>query len=429
MNQAKRIQIRNGRVIDPASGYDQQTNIYIAGDRIVALDKAPDGFKADRTIDANQCIVCPGLIDLSVRLREPGLEHKASIRSESTAASAGGITPVCCPPDTNPVIDTPAVAELIEHRARQAGKVRVLPIGALTWQLAGEELSEMAALKAAGCIAVSNGLKSIASSLVARRAMEYAATHDLTVILHAEDPWLRENGCVHEGTVSCRTGMPGIPAAAETVAVARDIALIEQTGVHAHFGRLSTARAISMIAQARAEGLPVTADVSINHLFLIDEDVAGFNTQMHVVPPLRTRHDRDGLRQALADGTLDAITSDHQPHEEDAKEAPFPATEPGSSGLDTLLPLTLRLQQKLNLTLEQCLAKVTIAPARVLRLDSGRLTPGAIADICIFDPDKRWTVSAETMQSRGHNTPFMGEEMQGEVKWTLLAGKVVFDGQ
>lgn len=422
-----RIVIKNGRVIDPAHGIDKVQDVYVAGGRIVALGKKPDGFSADRSIDARNRIVCPGLVDLSAHLREPGAEHKATIASETRAAAAAGITTLCCPPDTDPVTDTPAVVELIRSRAEQAGLAHVIPLGALTRALAGNELSEMAALQQAGCAGLTNTRRPIANTLVMRRAMEYAATHGITVFLHAEDSALANRGCAHEGAVATRLGLPGIPESAETVALARDLVLIEQTGVRAHFCRLSSARAVRMIARAQHDGLNVTADASAHHLYLTEMDIGHFNSQCHVLPPLRTLRDRDGLRQGLGDGTLAAICSDHQPHESDAKLAPFTETEPGISALETLLPLTLRLADENVLSLSEALAHLTCNPARILGLDAGTLGPGQAADICIFDPECYWTLGADTLVSRGHNTPFLGWEFKGRVTHTLLAGKVVYE--
>lgn len=422
-----RLRISNGRVIDPANAIDSVEDIFIADGRIQAIGDTLQGFTADREIDATGLIVCPGLVDLCARLREPGQEHKGTIASETFAAASAGITTLCCPPDTDPVIDTPAVIELIRNRAEAAGYARVVPLGALTEGLAGESLSEMAALKAAGCAGVSNALRPVTNTHVLRCAMEYAATHSLTVFLYPEDPWLRNKGCMHEGAVSTRLGLPAIPESAETAAVARDLMLIEQTGVRAHFCRLSTARAVRMVARARYEGLPVSADVSAHHLYLTEMDVADFNSQCHVTPPLRTQRDRDGLRAGLARGTLAAICSDHQPHEPDAKLAPFSATEPGISSLDTLLPLSLRLVDEDVLTLSEVLACLTHKPAQILGLEAGTLSTGAPADICIFDPQRYWELTESTLLSRGRNTPFMGWEFKGRVTHTVLAGKIVYE--
>jgi dihydroorotase len=422
-----RLWIRNGRVIDPAHKVDGVQDLWIADGRIAALGTAPDKFHADRTIDAGGWVICPGLIDLSARLREPGEEHKATISSETAAAASGGITTLVCPPDTDPVIDTPAVANLIQQRAQAAGKARVLTLGAMTQALEGNQLSEMGALKAAGCIGISNARRPVANTLVMRRAMEYAATHDLTVFLQAEDTSLSNHGCVHEGQVGSRLGLPGIPEAAETVAVARDLALVQQTGVRAHFCRLSTAQAVRMVARAQYDGLPVSADVSAHHLHLTEIDIGDFDSQCHVLPPLRTQRDRDGLRAGLAKGTLQAICSDHQPHEADAKLAPFAATAPGISALESLLPLSLRLVEDGVMSLADVIARLSYQPARLLGINSGTLSVGTAADVCLFNPDEAWELIPEQMQSRGRNTPFTGWQFKGRAVMTILDGKIVFE--
>lgn len=421
------IHIKGGRLIDPANGIDEVTDLYLAKAVVAGVGKAPKGFKADTTIDAKGKIVCPGLIDLAVHLREPGQEHKATIASETAAAVANGITSVVCPPDTDPIVDTEAVVELILHQAKQSAKAMVLPLGALTLGLAGEQLSEMHALKEAGVIGISNADQPLTNSLVVRRAFEYAATHDMTVFIHPNDPSLSGHGCAHEGPLATRLGLPCIPEAAETVAVARDLELIEQTGVRAHFCRLSANRALHMIARARHDGLSVTCDVAAHHLYLTEIDIRDFDSACHLIPPLRSDRDRDGLRDGLNRGMLDAICSDHQPHEPDAKQAPFGETEPGLSGLDTLLPLVLRLADEGVVSLSEALAKVTVTPADILGLETGRLQTGAPADVCIFDPKASWFVSPETLHSRGHNTPFNGWEMLGRATQTIVGGRLVFD--
>ncbi|MBK7984302.1 MAG: dihydroorotase [Candidatus Competibacteraceae bacterium] len=421
-----RTVIRGGRLIDPAHQLDAITDLFIAEGRIAGIGRSPDGFTADRIIDASERIVCPGLIDLCARLREPGQEHKATIASEARAAAAAGITTLVCPPDTDPVIDEPAVVELIRRRAEAAGQARVLTLGALTYRLRGERLAEMAALKDAGCVGVSDGGQPIANTLVLRRALEYAATFGLTVFLTPLDAWLG-HGMAHEGRISTRMGLSGIPTAAETGTLARDLELIRDIGVRVHFCRLSSARSVELVARARAEGLPVTADVAIPHLYLTEMDLAGFDSHCHVRPPLRGARDRDALRDGLAKGVLDALCSDHQPHEPDAKQAPFGDTEPGISGLDTLLGLSVRLARDATLSLPTMVERLTCGPARILGIDSGHLGTGATADLCIFDPDTDWRVTADTLRSRGQNSPFLGWELPGRVSHTLLAGQVVYE--
>ena len=398
--------IKGGRLVDPANGVDGKLDLYI-DDRgfVVGVGKAPDGFKPARVLDAGGKIVCPGLVDLRARLREPGLEYKATIESETRAAIAAGITTLCCPPDTNPVIDTPAMAQMIQSRAWRFGLAFIHPLGALTRGLDGKHLADMEALDDAGCVGFTNALHPITDTLVMRRAMEYAATFDLTVFLHAEDPWLRNDGCVHEGEVSTRLGLPGIPETAETVGVARDLALIEQTGVRAHFCNLSSQRAVSMIAEAQKRGLPVSADVAAHQLHLTEHDLGFFNTQCHVRPPLRSPADREGLRQALKSGVIGAICSDHQPHEPDAKLAPFAQSEAGISALETLLPLTLKLVEEKLLSLPEAIAQLTHRPADILGVDTGHLGVGATADVCLFDPEIRWTLTESALVSRAATIP------------------------
>ena len=424
-----RIKISGGRLIDPENRIDDRLDLYIADGRIAAIGAAPDGFSEDVELDAGGLVVIPGLIDLCARLREPGQEHKASIDGECRAAAAGGITTLCCPPDTDPVIDTPAVVELIRHRAQQAGTARVVTLGALTKGLQGEQLSEMAALQRAGCVGVSNALKPLASTLVERRAFEYAATFGLTVFLHADDAALSANGCIHEGELSTRLGLPGIPQAAETVAVARDLALIQQTGVRAHFCRLTTHHAVRMVARAQFDGVPVSADVAVPHLYLSEVDTVDFGADYHFIPPLRTQEDREGLRKGLLSGTLSALCSDHQPHEPDAKLAPFPATEPGASGVDSLLSLVLKLVDEDQNLLADAIARVTSGPAKILGIPYGDLAVGRAADLCIYAPDSNWRLDETSMNSQGKNTPFRGWEMPGRVRYTLRDGQIIFSGE
>lgn len=426
MRSAPRIAILNGRLIDPANGIDEITGLYIAEGKVLAIGERPPGFEADQIIDAGGKILCPGLIDLNAHLREPGQEHKATIASETAAAARSGITTLCCAPDTDPVIDSPAVIELIRRRAKQSGKAMVLPIGALTQGLGGEIISEMAALKEAGCVAVSNVHRPLKNTLVERRALEYAATYDVLVFLRPEDLHLRDNGCVHEGPIATRLGLPGIPSAAECVAVARDLALAAQTGARIHFRGISAATSLRMIRRAQGDGLPVSADVPAHQLHLTEQDVDQFNSQCHVTPPLRTLQDREALREGVATGVISAICSDHQPHEPDAKLLPFPSTAPGISALETLLPLTLKLVEDGVLSLSAAIARVTAGPAAILGIEAGRLGIGDRADICIFDPDHAWIFAEAEMLSAGRNTPFLGWHFNGLVTHTLFEGRIVY---
>jgi len=422
-----RIQISNGRVIDPANAIDAKLDIAIENGRILACGDIPAGFQADEIIDASERIICPGLIDLAAHLCEPGAEHKGTIASETRAAAASGITTLCVPPDTDPIIDTTAVSELIHQKAEAAGFARVVTLGALTQKLRGEQLAEMAKLQQdGGCVGVSNARQPVKNTLIMRRAMEYAASCGLTVFLHADDPGLSGQGCIHEGSISTRLGLAGIPESAETVAVARELMLIEQTGVRAHFCQLSCAHSVQMIARAQHDGLPVSMDVAAHQLHLTDMDVGYFNSQCHVLPPLRSQRDRDALRNSLSNGCINAICSDHQPHDADAKLAPFAETEPGISALETLLPLSLRLVDDGVLSLPDLIAKLTSKPAQVLGINRGHLGVGSHADICIFDPQQHWTVDPANFVSNGKNSPFADWELKGKVTHTLLNGCFVY---
>jgi dihydroorotase len=421
----KTLSILNGHILDPANGIDKKADLHIEKGKIVSIGEYLPDFAGD-TLDASGMIVCPGLIDLCAHLREPGQEHKATILSETAAAARGGITSISCPPDTVPVVDSPAVIGQIKNKGKKAGFCRVLPQGARTQGLEGKQLSEMAALKTAGCVAISNARNPLANTLLQRRTLDYATTFDLLTLIRPEDFALAHNGCAHEGRVADRLGLPGIPQAAETVAVASYLALAEQTGARIHFQTLSTECAARMLGRARYDGRQASGDVAIHQLYLTEMDIDGFERNAHVRPPLRSTTDRDGLRRAVAENIITAICSDHQPHEADAKASPFPDTEPGISGLETLLPLTLKLVQEGVLDLSSAIAKLTCGPADILGLTTGRLSPGAPADICIFDPDRHWTFRAEEMVSRGKNTPFDGWDFQGRVCYTLLAGRIVY---
>jgi dihydroorotase len=420
-----RLAIRGARVVDPAGDHDAIADLFIADGKLLATGTAPDGFSADREIDAQGLVACPGLVDVAVTLRRPGSEHSRGMITELSAAAAGGITHVVCPPDTSPLADTSSVVRQIHETASGARRSWVWVTGALTQGLGGEQLADMAALKQAGCVAVSNHRRRMASTQALRRAMEYAATFDLTVVFHSENADLAGNGCVHEGPLATRLGLIGIPAIAETTAVARDLELVEQTGVRAHFAQLSTARAAQMIGEARARGLPVTADVAAHQLHHTAAAIDGFNTLAHVRPPLRSAADRDGLRAAVAAGTIDAICSDHRPCERADKLAPFPSARVGISGVDTLLSLVLALVDEQAMDLAQALRALTLGPARSFGLQAGMLRAGERLDLCLFDPDARWTVGNDTLRSTGHNTPFLGTSLRGRTLFTALGNRVL----
>ena len=421
-----KIIIQNGRIISPASAIDGLHDLYIDGQLIVGIGEAPENFVADQIIDASDKLVIPGLIDIQCRVREPGYTQKGSIASESNAAAHGGITTLCIPPDSNPVTDNSAVIELIHHSNQKAGnRCHLYTIGALTKGLEGEQLSNMGTLKAAGCIALSNAQKPIVNNLIQRRAMEYAHGQQMLVVIQPYDHALYANGCAHEGALSTRMGLPPIPEAAETAALARDIELVVQTGARTHFGQLSCARSVEMVRQAKKDGLPITADVSMHQLFLTDRDLNGFDTAKLTIPPLRDDQDRRALREGLVDGTIDIICSDHQPHDRDAKLMPFPSAEAGCSTLDTFLPLAFRLVDEGLFDLPSMLDKITTQPAHIFQLPAGRLAQGELADIVIVDDQTHYRCSAQNFYSAGKNTPFEGWDFSASVAHCLVAGKLI----
>ena len=424
-----KIQIKNGRVIDPKSRLDKITNVYVAAGKVVAIGEEPDGFHANRIIDATGCIVCPGLVDLAARLREPGFEYRATLESEMNAACAGGVTSLACPPDTDPPLDEPGLVEMLKFRAKNLNQARVYPIGALTQKLEGERLTEMAELRDAGCVGFSQADAPITDTQVLVRAMEYAATFGFTVWLRPQDAYLAKGGVAHDGFVATRLGLPAIPHSAETIAVATILLLARETGARVHLCRLSSAQAIDMVRIAKAEGLEISCDVSINHLHLSELDIGYFDPNYHLIPPLRTIRDRDAIRTALASGTIDAVCSDHTPVDDDAKQMPFAETEPGATGLELLLPLTLKWASEQRIGLLDAIARITLHPAKILGLDAGYLAPGRVADICIFNPETRWLVEPAALKSQGKNTPFLGYEMQAAVVYTLVDGQIVFDAE
>ena len=422
-----RIHIQKGRIVDPANQLDLIGDIYIADGKIAAVQQVPDGFTADHVIDATDCVVCPGFIDLSTRLREPGQSRKATFASETKAAASAGVTSMCLHPDTLPVNDSPAVSELIRELAEKSGYPQVYPIAALTQKLEGNELAALLTLKQAGCIAAGNGNRPINNLRVLRRALEYASSHDLVVFFRPNDYWLGSNGCLHEGAMATRYGLPSIPEAAETIALAQCLELVELTGCKVHFGQISCKRSLIKIHQAKKYGLNISADVAIHQLHLTENDMIPFDSSYHVLPPLRTETDKNWLRKSLVDGVLDCICSDHQPHDIDAKLGAFPETEPGMSSLETLLPLMLKLVDEQVLTLSKGIACLTQNPAGILGLQkAGALTPGFMADICIFNPELSWDVNAQNWNSLGINTPFWGRVFKGRVTHTLQSGRIIF---
>lgn len=420
------IQIKNGHVIDPKNNIDSPIDVFISEGKIVALGNSPEGFVANQIIDASNLIVCPGLVDLSARLREPGDEYKATLISELQAAVAGGVTSLACAPDTDPVLDEPGLVEMLKHRAKQLNLAHVYPLGALTRQLQGKVLSEMGELREAGCVGFSQANIAITDTQVLWRAMEYAATFGFTLFLHAEEPFLAKDGVAHDGEVASRLGLKGIPSAAEALALASILRIAKETGARVHISRLSTAEGVDMIREAKKHGVNITCDVSANHLHLTEHDIGFFDANCHLKPPLRTQRDKDALSAGLKDGTIDAICSDHTPVDDDAKLAPFAEAEVGATGLELLLALTLKWANQEKLSLAQALALISLSSAKILGITAGDLSINANADICIFDAKEYWTITASALKSQGKNTPFNGMEMAGKVKTTLVNGQVVF---
>lgn len=431
-----KLLIRGGRVVDPASGRDEVADVAIASGRIVAIGRAPD-FDADRAIDATGLVVMPGLVDLAARLREPGQEHEGMLESELAAAAAGGVTSLVCPPDTDPVLDEPGLVEMLKFRARKLSRCRLFPLGAATRGLQGTALTEMAELTEAGCVGFSQADQPVRDTQVLLRTLQYAATYGYTVWLRPLDAWLG-GGVAASGAVATRLGLSGVPVQAETVALATIFELVRATKARVHLCRLSSAAGVAMLRAAKAEGLPVTADVSINSLHLTDVDIGFFNPDMRLVPPLRQGADRDALRAALADGTIDALVSDHNPVADDMKQLPFGEAEPGATGLELLLSLALRWGQDSALPLAATLARVTQRPVQVLgealgslASSAGRLVEGGVADVCVFDPAAEWSVAPERLASQGKHTPFSfastGMALPGRVRVTLVAGTIAYE--
>jgi dihydroorotase len=424
-----KIHIKGGRLIDPKSGLDAVHDVYIAAGKIVAIGAAPAGYSANRVIDATGLVVCPGLVDLSARLREPGFEYMATLESEMEAAVAGGVTSLACPPDTDPPLDEPGLVEMLKFRARNLNRARVYPVGALTDGLKGAHLTEMAELADAGCIAFSQADAPLADNEVLRRALQYAATFGYAVWLRPQDAALAHDGIAHDGQVATRLGLAAIPVCAETVALSTILILARESHARVHFARLSSAEGVDMVRQAKRTGLPVTCDVGVHHAHLSEMDIGYFDSNHHLTPPLRSVRDRDALRAALADGTVDAICSDHTPVDMDVKQLPFAQAEAGATGLELLLPLTLKWAEETGQPASFGLGKITCEAARVLNVDAGHITHGHAADVCVFDPERYWKVGPETLKSQGKNTPFSGIELKGKVRWTLVDGQVVYEGK
>jgi dihydroorotase len=431
-NMQTTLLIKGGRVVDPASGFDQIADVALANGAVVAIKDIATNFHPAQMIDATGCIVMPGLIDLAVRLREPGYEHARMLDSEMAAAVAGGVTSLVCPPDTDPVLDEPGLVEMLRFRAEKLNQARVYPLGALTRNLAGEALTEMVELTEAGCVGFSQAEVPLANTQVMQRAMQYASTFGYAVWLRPQEFFLGK-GVAASGALATRMGLSGVPVAAETIALLTIFELMKTTGARVHLCRLSSAAGVALVRQAKAEGLPVTCDISINSLHLTDADLGFFDSSARLNPPLRQQRDRDALRSGLADGTVDALVSDHTPVDEDAKALPFAESEPGATGIELLLSLALKWSGDSGTSLARALATVTTGPAAVLgnalgprQASAGRLVVGGKADLCVFDPQAAWTVEPSALRSQGKHTPFSGYELPGRVRYTVIGGQVAF---
>jgi dihydroorotase len=434
-----KILIQNGRLIDPASQTDRVVNLAIAAGRIIGIGKVPADFIPSRTIDATGCIVVPGLVDLSMRLREPGQEHAGMLESEMAAAVAGGVTSLVCPPDTEPVLDEPGLVDMLKFRAEKLHQARVFPLGALTRGLKGEVLTEMVELTEAGCVGFGQAEVPIVNTQVLQRALQYAATFGYSVWLRPQDFWLGK-GVVASGPLATRMGLAGIPVAAEVIALQTVFELLRGVAkgagetVHLHLCRISSAAGLELVRAAKAEGLPVTCDVSVHNLHLTDVDIGYYDSRLRLQPPVRQQRDRTALRQGLADGTIDALVSDHNPVEADAKTLPFAEAEPGATAVELLLGLALKWAEQDQVPLQRTLSALTSGPAAVLgrslgtlQASVGRVVEGGVADLCVFDPHAHWRVEESAMRSQGKHTPFAGHEMPVSVRATLVGGQIAFD--
>ena len=422
-----KIHIKNGRFVDPAAGVDAQRDVFVAAGKIVGIGSPPNGYTANRTIDASGLIVCPGLVDLAVRLREPGFEYMATLDSEMAAAAAGGVTSLACPPDTDPPLDEPGLVEMLKFRAKNLNQAHVYPIGALTIGLKGTHLTEMIELTNAGCVGFSNADAPLTDTQLLLRALQYAATFDFPVWLRPQDAALARGGVAHDGEVATRLGLAAIPVCAETVALSTILLLARETGARIHFCRMSSAEGIEMVRVAKRQGLKVTCDVGIHHAHLSEMDIGYFDPNCNLTPPLRSQRDRDALSAALVDGTADALCSDHTPVDDDAKQLPFGEAETGATGVELLLPLTLKWMQGCKLSLATALARITSQPARVLGINAGTIVHAGSADICVFDPERYWKIEPSALKSQGKNTPFTGMELKGKVRYTLVEGQIVYE--
>ncbi|MBF0340899.1 MAG: dihydroorotase [Magnetococcales bacterium] len=421
------VLIRGGRVVDPANGVDVTADVLLEDGVIRAVGR-PDVPQGATVVDADGLVVAPGLVDMHVHLREPGFEYKETIAGGTRAAAAGGVTTVACMPNTRPVNDDPSITGYILQKAATEGVVNVAPIGAITRGLEGRELTEMGLLLRAGCVAFSDDGRPVADSGLMRRALDYSRAFGALLIQHAEDPSLSAGGCMHEGVISSRLGLPGLPAAAESVMVDRDVRLVELTGGRYHVAHISVAGAVESVARARARGLPVSCEVAPHHFALTDEAVLGYDTDAKMSPPLRGAEDRNALLEGLARGVITVIATDHAPHDPDSKRVEFCHASNGVVGLETLLPVSLELVRDGVMSLMECLRAMTVAPAKLLGLDRGTLTPGSPADLVLFDLDAAWVVDAARLHGTSRNTCFHGRRVRGRVIRTMVSGRIVYNG-
>ncbi len=429
----KRLVIKGGRVLDPSAGIDGVYNIYVMGGRIASV-KPVDSDETELVagapdldvVDATGLLVTPGLVDIHTHLREPGYEYKETIASGAEAAAAGGFTTILCMANTTPVNDNQSVTRYILKKAEGAA-VNVHPVGALSVGLKGELITEMAELKEAGCVAISDDGMPVENAALMRRALEYSNAFGLPVITHAEERTLAGGGVMNEGAVSTRLGLPGVPNAAEDAMVARDIMLAELTGAALHVAHVSTRGAVGLVRAAKAKGLRVTAEAAPHHLALTDERVAGYDTDARMNPPLRTAVDVEALISGVADSTRDSIATDHAPHSVIEKDVEFNAAAPGVVGLETAFAVVYGLVRAGKLELKRAIEAMTVSPARAMGLDRGTLKVGVPADITLIDLEKRWTVDPENFRSKSGNTPFAGVELVGAVVKTIVGGKVVYE--
>ncbi|WP_321796352.1 dihydroorotase [Caballeronia sp. J97] len=424
-----KIQIQNGTIIDPAAGTEERKDVFIAAGRIVGIGEAPADFNAAKVIDASGLYIAPGFVDLSARLREPGFEHKATLESEMAAAMAGGVTSLVCPPDTDPTLDEPGLVEMLKFRAQKLHLAHVYPLGALTVGLKGETITEMVELTEAGCVGFSQADNPIVDTRTLQRALQYATTYGYTVWLRPQDAYMSRGGVAASGAVASRLGLSGVPVAAETIALHTIFELMRVTGARVHLSHLSSAAGVELVRAAKAEGIAVTCDVTINHVHLTDIDIGYFDSQFRLDPPLRSQRDRDAIRAGLADGAIDAICSAHTPLDDDEKLLPFAEATPGATGLELLLSLTVKWAREANVPLAKALARITSAPADVLRLPAGRIATGALADLCVFDASGEWRVDPQKLKSQGRNTPFLGYELPARVRATVVGGHVAYESR